>query len=146
MSSSRDNESVRVVFHLNQSWDLVGVFCCAVEHQAIYAGFETEAGAELAHAAGEVCRETISQLGEGAGGVDAILDTFSDRIEIAIHSRSLAQPVVGPGTIATSPDAPVGTAPGANGQELLSHVDRVFYNAENGIARTTLVKYLPAHR
>ena len=57
------DEPVRVVFHLDQDWRLVGVFCCAVEHQAIQAGFETEAGAQLARAAGDVCRETISQLG-----------------------------------------------------------------------------------
>ena len=33
---------------------------------------------------------------------------------------------------------------GVNGQELLSQVDRVLYNAEGGVARTTLVKFLPA--
>jgi hypothetical protein len=31
---------------------------------------------------------------------------------------------------------------GLNGVELLSRVDRVSFNAEKGIARTTLVKYL----
>ena len=150
MSSSRDNEPVRVVFHLNQSWDLVGAFCCAVEHQAIHAGFETEEGAELAHAAGEVCRETISQLSETAGGVDAILDTFSDRIEIAIHSHNQGQSAGTRETAARPAPVPAealqATPRDLKDEDLFAHVDRVLYNAENGIARTTLVKFLPAHR
>ena len=37
-------------------------------------------------------------------------------------------------------------AGGLNGLELLSRVDRVLYNAEGGVARTTLVKFLPARQ
>ena len=96
------DEPVRVVFHLDQDSRLVGVFCCAVEHQAIQAGFETEAGAQLARAAGDVCRETISQLGGDGQGVDVTLDTFSDRIEIAIHCRGQVIPAVGLETFAFS--------------------------------------------
>jgi hypothetical protein len=138
------DEPVRVVFHLDQDWNLVGVFCCAVEHQAIQAGFEAEAGAELARAAGDVCRETISQLGGDGQGVDITLDTFSDRIEIAIHCRGQLLPALGLEKFAFS-GAQAGEAGGLNGQELLSRVDRVLYNAEDGVARTTLVKFLPAH-
>jgi len=138
------DEPVRVVFHLDQDWRLVGVFCCAVEHQAITAGFETEAGAQLARAAGDVCRETISRLSGNGESVDVTLDTFPDRIEIAIHSRSQAIPAVGLETFAFS-DAHSAGAGGLNGQELLSRVDRVLYNAEDGVARTTLIKFLPAH-
>lgn len=136
---------VRVVFHLDQDSRLVTVFCCAVEHQAIQAGFETEAGAQLARAAGDVCRETISQLGGNGQGVDVTLDTFPDRIEVAIHCRDQAIPALGLETFAFS-DAGTGGAGGLNGLELLSRVDRVLYNAEGGVARTTLVKFLPAHR
>jgi len=144
MPNPMADEPVRVVFHMDQDWDLVGVFCCAVEHQAIHAGFETEAGAQLARAAGDVCRGTISQLGSDGQGVDVTLDTFSDRIEIAIHCRSQLLPVIGLETFAFS-DALSGGAGGLNGLELLSRVDRVLYNAEDGVARTTLVKFLPAH-
>ena len=133
---------MRVVFHLDQDWNLVGVFCCAVEHQAIHAGFETEAGAQLARAAGDVCRETISQLGGNGQGVDVTLDTFSDRIEIAIHCRGQVLPAIGLETFALS-DALSAGAAGLNGLELLSRVDRVLYNSEGGVARTTLVKFLP---
>ena len=145
MPNPMADEPVRVVFHLDQDWNLVGVFCCAVEHQAIQAGFETEAGAELARAAGDVCRETISQLGGNGQSVDVTLDTFSDRIEIAIHCRGQALPALGLDKFAFS-NAQSGEAGGLNGQELLTRVDRVLYNAEDGVARTTLVKFLPAHR
>jgi hypothetical protein len=139
------DEPVRVVFHLDQDWNLVGVFCCAVEHQAIHAGLETEAGAQLARAAGDVCRETISQLRGNGEVVDVTLDTYSDRIEIAIHCRGQVLPALGLETFA-SPDAAKEGAGGLSGLELLSRVDRVLYNAADGITRTTLVKFLPAHR
>ena len=138
------DQPVRVVFHLDQDWNLVGVFCCAVEHQAIHAGFETEAGAQLARAAGDVCRKTISQLAGNGEGVDVTMDTFSDRIEIAIHCRSQALPPLGLETFAFS-NTTAGGAGGFNGQELLACVDRVLYNAEDGVARTTLVKFLHSH-
>jgi hypothetical protein len=137
------DEPVRVVFHLDQDQNLVGVFCCAVEHQAVQAGFHAEAVAQLARAAEDVCRETISQLGGNGQGVDVTLDTFSDRIEIAIHCRGQVLPAVGLETFAVS-DASSGGTSGLNGLELLSRVDRVLYNAEGGVARTTLVKFLPA--
>ncbi len=138
------DEPVRVVFHMDQDWSLVGVFCCAVEHQAIHAGFESEAGAQLARAAGDVCRETISQVRGAGATVDATLDTFSDRIEIAIRSRGQMLPAVGLESFAIS-DARSGGEGGLSGLELLSRVDRVLYNAEDGVARTTLIKFLPAH-
>jgi hypothetical protein len=144
MPNPMANEPVRVVFHLDQDWDLVSVFCCAVEHQAIQAGLETEAGAQLASAAGDVCREGISQLAGNGPGVDITLDTFSDRIEIAIHCRGQVLPAIGLETFVFS-NAPSVGATGLNGQELLSRVDRVLYNAEGGAARTTLVKFLPNH-
>jgi len=138
-------EPVRVVFHLDRDLRLVGVICSAVQFQALQAGLETEAGGLLAKAAGDVCRKTISQLGGNGEGVDVTLDTFSDRIEIAIHCRGQVMPAVGLETFAFS-DALSGGPGGLNGLELLSRVDRVLYNAEGGVARTTLIKFLPAHR
>ena len=139
------DEPVRVVFHLDQDSRLVGVFCCAVEHQATQAGLESEACAQLARAAGDVCRETISHLSVDGQRVDVTLDTFSDRIEIAIHCRGLALPAVGLEKYAIAV-APAEQSGGINGMELLSRVDRILYTAEDGIARTTLVKFLPTRR
>jgi hypothetical protein len=144
MPNPMADEPVRVVFHLDQNWNLVSVFCCAVEFQAVQAGFETEAGAQLARAAGDVCRETISRLGGNGERVDVTLDTFSDRIEIAIHSRGQVLPALGLDRFAVSGALSAG-ADGLNGLELLSRVDRVLYNSDDGVARTTLIKFLPAH-
>ena len=101
--------------------------------------------AAIARAAGDVCRKSISQHGGDGQGVDITLDTFPDRIEIAIHTRGQVLPAIGLETFAFS-DAFTGGAGGLNGLELLSRVDRVRYNAEDGVARTTLVKFLPVHR
>lgn len=138
-------EPVRVVFHFDQDWDLVSVFCCAVEHQAIHAGFETEDGAQLARAAGDVCREAIAQVGERGGGVDVTLETYPDRMEVAIHCRGQQLPPIGLNAFASGAPVAAGST-GVNGLELLSRVDRVLYNSTDGLARTTLVKFLPAQR
>jgi hypothetical protein len=140
---STHNNPVRVVFHLDQDWKLLSVFCCAVEHQAIQAGFESEAGADLARAAGDVCRETIAQLGDSGEAVNVTMETFPDRMEIAIHCRGQALPPLGLERFAVSAAA-AGHPGGLEGRELLSLVDRVLYNADGGVARTTLVKFLPA--
>jgi hypothetical protein len=143
------DERVRVAFHMDRDSRLVSVMCSAVEHQAVQAGFEAEAGAQLAKAAGDVCREVISKMDGDDSGVDATLDRFSDRIEISIHSRGQGQPAVGLEAFAHSSvqsGAHSGGASDFNGQELLSRVDRVLYNNEGGVARTTLVKFLPAQQ
>ena len=116
-----------------------------MEHQAVQAGLESDAWAQLARAAGDVCRETISHVAVDGQCVDVTLDTFSDRIEIAIHCRGLAMPAVGLEKYAITGTGAEGPG-GLNGIELLSRVDRVLYNAEDGIARTTLVKFLPTRR
>ena len=138
------DQPVRVVFHLDQDRKLVDVFCSAVQHQALQAGLQAEHGTQLATAAADVCHETISRLGGNGEIVDVTLDTFTDRIEIAIHSRSLALPAVGLDRFAPS-GSRSGDDRGVSGVDLLSRVDRVLYNTDGGVARTTLVKFLPAH-
>lgn len=138
------DEPVRVVFHLDQDSRLVAVLCSAVEHQALSAGLESEAGAHLAKAAGDVFRETISRHGTNGETVNVTLDRFSDRIEIAIHCHGQALSASG-----EKPAAPAAHAaePGAlEGTDLRSRVDRVLYHTDGGVARTTLVKFLPSHR
>ncbi len=139
------DEPIRIVFHLDQDPRLVGVFCNAVEFQAAHAGFEAGASEQLARAAGDVCRETISQLTETSEAVDVTVDTFADRMEIAIRCRGQARPAVGLETFALAESEREADS-GLSGLELLSRVDRVLYNAEDGVARTTLIKFLPAQR
>jgi hypothetical protein len=139
------DEPVRVVFHLDQDPRLVGVFCSALEHQATEAGLGAEACSQLSRAAGDVCRETIAQHGAHGQGVEVTLDKFPDRFEVAIHCRGQALPAIGLDKFAL-PGSVDGEGTGLNGQELLSRVDRVLYHTEGGVARTTLVKFLRAHR
>ncbi|HTC65121.1 MAG TPA: hypothetical protein VK709_19935 [Candidatus Saccharimonadales bacterium] len=139
------DEPVRTVFHLDKDSRLVSVFCSAVEHQAAHAGLEGDAGAQLAQAAGDVCREAIVQGAIGEHGIDVILDTFQDRMEVAIHYRGKGLPAAESGNGAAVGAKSRG-AESLKGQELLARVDQVHCNADDGIARVTLVKYLPSHR
>lgn len=138
-------QPVRVVFHLDQDPRLVGVFSSAVEHQALQAGLQNDACTRLAKAAGDVCRETISRHGGNGEVVNVTMDTFPDRIEIAIHCRGQSLPAIGLEKFAI-PGTPADESDGVNGMELLTQVDRVLYHSEGGVARTTLVKFLPARR
>jgi hypothetical protein len=135
------DESTRVVFHLDRDPRLIAAVRSAVHFQASRAGLEAESSDDFAKASEDVCREALSQLTDADGGLDVTLDTFPDRIEISIHHHGQLVPAVGLESF-TLPDAPAGGAGGLNGLELLSRVDRVMFNAEEGIARTTLVKFL----
>jgi hypothetical protein len=143
-SNPMTDEPVRTVFHLDKDSRLVSVFCSAVEHQAAHAGLESGAGAQFAQAAGDVCREAISQGAVEDHGIDVTLDTFRDRMEVAIHYRGKALPTTESGSGATMGAMSKG-AESLKGQELLARVDRVHCHADEGIARVTLVKFLPAH-
>jgi len=143
-SNPMTNDPVRTVFHMDKDSRLVSVFCSAVEHQAAHAGLEGTASAQLAQAAGDVCREAMAQGGAGDHGIDVTLDTFQDRMEVAIHYRGQGLPTDASGNLAAA-GAKSKRTESLNGQELLARVDRVHCKADDGIARVTLVKYLSAH-
>ncbi|MBZ5643678.1 MAG: hypothetical protein LAO19_13025 [Acidobacteriia bacterium] len=136
------SDPVRVIFHLDQNSPLAGVLRAAVQFQAAQAGFEPERCTEFAAASEAVCLGTLCQAADSQSGLDIALDSFADRMEISFLHRGQSAPAVGLETFA-SPDA-FGAA-GINGQELLTRVDRVLFNTENGKVRTTLVKYLKPH-
>ncbi|MBZ5662668.1 MAG: hypothetical protein LAO08_19880 [Acidobacteriia bacterium] len=138
------SEPVQVMFHLDQNSALVGVLRGAVQFQAVQAGFEAESSAEIAAASEAVCRETLSQVTDADGGLDIALDTYADRMEVSFLHRGQAAPAVGLEKFALPADFATGSE-GINGLELLSRVDRVLYNTENGRVRTTLVKFLKPH-
>jgi hypothetical protein len=137
------NDPVRVVFHLDADPLLVGVLRSAVQFQALQAGLGPETCAEFAKASEDVCRRTFSQLSEGGGGLDVTLDTFPDRIEISVHHHGQISPAAGLESFALS-EALAGGTGRIHGLELLSRVDRVLFSTEGGVARTTLVKFLPS--
>ena len=139
------NEPVRIAFRLDHDPLLVGVLRCAVQFQACNAGLDSETGADFARASEDVCRETLSKLTRSDGVLEVTVDTFDDRIEIAIHCAGQQMPAIGLETFACA-DALAGAAGGLNGLELLSRVDRVLYGSEDGVSRTTLVKFLQPKR
>jgi hypothetical protein len=138
-------EFSRVEFHLDRDLRLAAAVRSAVHFQASQAGLDETICNGLAKASEEVCRQTLSQLPEDEGGLDVTLDTFSDRIEIAIQHQGQVAPPVGLDAFA-APYPAAGGSGGLNGTELLERVDKVTFHAQNGLARTTLVKFLHANR
>jgi hypothetical protein len=139
------DESTHVQIHLDRDPRLISAVRSAVHFQAARAGFEEESCENFALASEEVCKEAFTQFTDADGGLDVTVDTFPDRIEISIHHRGQLVPAVGLDTFGIPHTATDGTS-GLNGMELLSRVDRVTFNSEKGIARTTLVKFLPPKR
>jgi hypothetical protein len=139
------DEPSRVVFHLDRDPRLIGPVRSAVYFQAARAGLEAGRCDDFAKASEDVCREALSQLTDADGGLEVTLDTFSDRVEISIHHHGQLVPAVGLESF-TLPDASAREVGGLNGLELLSRVDRVMFNSEEGVARTTLVKFLQPKR
>jgi hypothetical protein len=135
------DEATRVEFHLDRDPRLISPVRSAVYFQASRAGLEEKRCDDFARACEDVCREVLLQLTDADGGLDVTLDSFPDRMEISIDHHGQLAPAVGLETF-TLPDAPAGGASGLNGLELLSRVDRVMFNAAEGVARTTLVKFL----
>jgi hypothetical protein len=135
------DDSTRIELHLDKDPRLVSAVRSAVLFQATRAGLEEKGCESFAQASEEVCREALTQITEADGGLNVTVDTFPDRMEISIHHRGRLVPAVGLDTFAASGAAGDATG-GVNGMELLSRVDRVMFNAEKGVARTTLVKYL----
>jgi hypothetical protein len=135
------DESNRVAFHLDRDPTLLSAVHCAVQFQATRASLEEKSCAEFAKAAEGVCREALSHLTDADGGLDVTLDTFSDRIEVSIRHHGKLVPAVGLETF-TAPVTRENGDTRLSGIQLLSCVDRVSFNAEDGVAHTTLVKFL----
>jgi hypothetical protein len=138
-------ELSRVEFHLDRDLRLAAAVRSAVHFQASHAGLDEPSCDGLAKASEEVCRQTLSQLQESEVGLKVTLETFSDRIEICIHQHGQVAPAVGLDAFA-APHASDGGSSGLNGTQLLERVDRVTFQAQDGVARTTLVKFLHANR
>ncbi len=108
----------------------------AVEHLARKGGFSAAATEELVAAVKEACQETFPLLPAGRPALAVILSLHEDRAEIVIEHRGEAVPSAGLDTFLGDPAAPGGLT----GLSILSKVDRVQYNTEAGVSRTTLMK------
>lgn len=139
------DESTHVAFHLDRDPVLLSAVHCAVQFQASRASLEEKSCAEFAKAAEDVCREALSHLTDADGGLDVTLDTFPDRIEVSIRHHGQLMPAVGLETF-TAPITHENKDTRLSGVQLLSCVDRVSFNTEEGVAHTMLVKFLrPKH-
>jgi hypothetical protein len=132
------DEPVRVVFRIGPDPLLANVIRSAVRFQALQAGMDDEACGKFAAAYEGVCRNSLSQIADGGRRLDVTIETFADRIELAIHCHGQSLPSVGLQVFVGLED---GATDDVNAQELLSQVDQILYNAEEGTSRTTLVKY-----
>jgi hypothetical protein len=98
------------------------------------AGLPSESATELQKSAIAACTEAFEGLGVEHGHVTVILNWLTDRIEIAVSQEGSA-PAVGLDRIAGFADQIGSTA-------ALSGIDRVQYEAREGVAVTRLIKYL----
>ena len=138
-------EFSRVVLRLDRDPRLAAAVRRAVRFQSLQAGLDETSCDALAGASEEVYFHTLSQLAGGDAGLHVTLDTFSDRIEICIHHPAPVVPALGLDAFA-APPANNGNSNGLNGAELMERVDKVMYDAQDGVARTTLVKFLHSNR
>ena len=130
-------DPVRVVFHLDQSWNLVSVFCCAVEHQAIHADLRPSRRAMAQRRGRCFAAKACSQLSGNGSRVDVTLK------HIRSHRNCDSLPRPGDAADRVGDVCFFRCAFGserARSDELLSRVDRVLYNAEVAQRRTTLIR------
>jgi hypothetical protein len=139
------DDTTRIELHLDRDPRLITAVRSAVHFQATRAGLEEKGCENVALASEEVCKEALTQITDADGGLNVTLEIFPNRMEISIHHRGQLAPAVGLETFAP-PGAAGKGAGGLNGLELLTRVDRVMFNTEKGVARTTLVKFLREKR
>lgn len=95
----------------------------------------SEAVTELQKSVIAACQEAFEHLVGNHPHLLVTLSLFADRIEIAMSHEGSAEPAVGLDRIA-------GFAEQLGGSGGLGGVDRVQYEAHNGLAVTRLTKYL----
>jgi anti-sigma regulatory factor (Ser/Thr protein kinase) len=126
------NERARVELQLEKDARLVAGVGAAVTRLAGHAGFDARAQTDLATATEEASCEILPLLAGAKGRLRVRIESFADRIEVALEYRGAAIR----GTAAT------GSSPaGLNGLRLLPRVDRVAYDAQGDTSRMTLIKY-----
>ncbi len=128
-----------VHLHLTGDHRFAAAVAGAVENCAGQAGLDAADGASLAAAAQAVCKSAVDQVANEKSPVDVTIECLADRVVIKIEHAG-DTPAIGLDSFASSTPEP-GSPPG--GAELLRDVDRIEFNAQDGLARTTLVKFLP---
>lgn len=107
----------------------------AARYFAESAGMLNEAATELQKSVVAACQEAFEHLTGNHPRLVVTLALFADRIEIAMTHEGNAEPAVGLDRIA-------GLAQQLGSSNGLGGVDRVQYEAHDGLAVTRLTKYL----
>jgi len=121
---------------------MLGAVTAVVNHAAERAGLLERAQKELAQAAVEACEHALELAAEDKREeprVHVIVENFNDRIEITLEHHGPADPVAGLDSFVA------GGNPGREGVSKAlqaTGVDRVQYEAKDGLSRTRLVKYV----
>jgi hypothetical protein len=107
---------------------------------AASAGLSDEAATELQKSVVAACMEAFENLTGSRHHLTVIFSWYADRIEVALQCEATAAPAIGLDRIA-------GLAGQLSSAAALSGIDRVQYEARDGVAVTRLTKYLgPAPR
>lgn len=131
----------RVRLELSRDPRLMPALGEAVDHVARHGGLNAESRESLKAATQEAARDTFELLGAPEASLRITAQAFDDRVEVALEHSGEALPTAGLDTFLTG-GAQAAAAGSVTGLSLLAQVDRVLYHTENGISRTTLVKYL----
>lgn len=112
----------------------------AVEFCARRCGLSEQAAAEVRTAAVEALRDTFELLAKNHPKLTLEIHGFDDRLEVSLEHQGEAQPTAGLDTFLAG--GPPNAAGKVAGLSLMTRVDRVLYDTQNGASRTTLVKYV----
>lgn len=132
------SENHRVELTLNNDPRLVSAVTGAVNVFAQRAGFNEATRQALVEATEQACEDTFNLLDDADAPVAVIVETFPDRIEITFQHSGEAAPSAGLDTFGIA-----GLEGAQSGLALLSRVDRVQYQTEDGVSQMKLVKYHP---
>ena len=141
------NEPARTELILHEDTRFFGAVGAVVQHASLRCGL-SEAGQQgLTAAVEEACRETFPLLEGHANGeptVRVIVSDFPDRVEVAIEHTGAALPTAGLDTFIG--DAASDPGAGLSRALQMTKVDRVQYQSNGGLSRTTLIKYCDGGR
>lgn len=134
-----NRECTRTTIELSRDARLVSGIGGAVAHHAERVGLNEATRDALVSSLEDFCRQTLPLLGASGDRLAVAIEEFDDRIEIVVEHHGEASPSVGMDTFLEANASHSAALPGVR---LLRIVDRVEYDARNGIVRTTMVKYL----
>lgn len=132
-------EPLTIALQIDPDARLAAAVGGAARFLADAAGLASAVAAELQKSVIAACREAFEHLENDQAHLDVTLRRFRDRIEVVLAYEGAANPVVGLDQIAGLASQCGGLAPGEN---LLSGIDRVQYEAQGSVAITRFTKYL----